>query len=287
MDPQLVRIRIKEIPKPTQVDTTDPHEIVDLLLTGTPLCHVPMKYHSLLLAPMTAKKNELLVAGKIDEARKINDLILDLSLTSYRRPRDSIKNNTTERCMSQSSRLPTIRALSAKDPSVETQEIEFHTNVLSSEKYWKSEIQYYNERRQQAFADMERRHQEEMDELQMSGTSRRFRSRVTSASQTLRQKEAKAKNQEQVAKLKERAEFIEAFDVEQRSTRAAATLSQQRRELQEKHDFEKVTLERQWKIKWDNLQLDMKNDLRQKKINFGQSGLRKSLPTRYFMRTRI
>lgn len=287
MNDSNIRIRKRHIPPPTQVETTDIHEIIDLLLSGTPLNHVPLNLQSKLLAPLTAKKNECLIAGKIDEARRINDLILEISLAYYRRPKEELRKRPETRSSSQSCRLPTIRALSAKSPSSETQEIQYHTDVLSLEKYWKNEIQLYNERRQQAFNYLEKRQQEEMNDLIIAGTPKNIKTRVTSASQLLRQRESKIKSAEQVAKLRERVTFIEAFDVEQRSSRIAASLAQQKMQLQARHDFEKVTLERQWKEKWDNLQSDMKNDLQQRSIHFSKSGLGKTLPTKIFLRTKI
>jgi hypothetical protein len=65
-------------------DADDLREIVDSLLSGVPLSRVPEEIHSRLLVPLSAAKNEAIVAGNRSAVKRLQSMIHELQLNPGR-----------------------------------------------------------------------------------------------------------------------------------------------------------------------------------------------------------
>ncbi|OHS96564.1 hypothetical protein TRFO_37273 [Tritrichomonas foetus] len=266
-----IRHRHNNIPKAPCVETDNVHEIVQMLIDGLSLDMIPPEIHPKLIVPLSAKKTEVLVAGKIELARKIQSIIRQLNITFVKPDPIDVKNivkpTTDSLTMSYLSRslgtnkLPLISTMKYQDND-EERRLKYRADVKSSEEYWKHEVKHFNELRNEELEKLNSQHEGVMKKL-MSRPTTRHATRPSSASLSLKEKEKLliSKKKFDAAKtVRERAENVEFIEMQEAIQREERNLKRKAELLRNKQDFEKLTLERTWDAKWKDLRSEMINE---------------------------
>lgn len=268
---------------PPPIETTDPREIVTQLINGLSLARVPKHLHPSLLAPLTAAKTENLVAGRVDTARTIQEIIRNLDI-SVVKP-DPIRIRRGARATTPGpQRLPLIST------SGQPTEHQFRLELAACEDYWNSEIRRYDEMRRDAVDAVSRRFDAQVAEIEAEQTPMRG-TRPSSALQELRRKHnalgETARNQDERERIEGRMEVVEYLDQKEQQRRAASNIRERIMRIRAEEENEKAQLTWEWDEKWNKLMRERREDMTRRRAQIRKCGstpgrprsvLRKTLP---------
>ena len=261
---------------PPLIETRDPRAIVEELINGLPLARVPRDLHPSLLVPLSAAKNENLVAGRVDTVRTLQSLIHNLDISVVKPDPRRVRATT-----------PLPKKLSLLSTMRQASEQKFRVELAACEEYWDNEIKRYDEMRQDAVDAVSRRFNAQVAEVRSQPAPRHVQ-KPSPALQQLREKHdalgETARNDEERARIQGRMGVIEQLDQKEQHRRDVENTREKIARIRAEEEAEKQQLRMEWDEKWRQLIRERREDMAKKRMqvrmnhNQARSVMSKTLP---------
>ena len=277
------RRKIQPPPLP-QVETRDPRELVHMLLNGLSLSRVPKDLHVPLLVQLSAAKQENLVAGRIENARKLQSLMRQLDVSVIRpepvhplggrRPATAGPERT--------SRLSLISSLRESPASIEAKVSKTQLELTACQDYWNTEIGRYDEMKQDAFDALAARLKRQLAEV--DAEPRKVpKPRATSALVELQEKHRTLprtyQNEDAREDLEGRISYISYLSVKNQQSKIDEGIQARKARIREDYERDRVELQRRWDAKWQRLVTERREDIAKKERQLRMYALSTPLST--------
>lgn len=239
------------------IETTDIHEIQNMLLSGVPISRVPVNLHSSLLGPLSATRTEFLIAGKIDEAHKVHDIINELQLSAVKPTRS--RPSTTSSLKRE--KLSLIQSM--KDSTKPSDLLE----KKGCEIFWNNEIQRFIDMKAEDLESLENKYGEKIAVIE-NRRKPTITARATSALVSLRAKQAampiNRQTADQRAELAGRIEYNIEIDQRSQKRKIEHKFNQKITKMKNNLNEERLQRERTWDKRWQELLTARNEDLRRR-----------------------